>query len=114
MSPSDRSAHDARSTGVNRCTSSRLVANDGYYDAAWRRLVRYVLVRDNYECRIRLPGCTFRATSGDHIVTRAQGGARLDPLNVRAACVHCNSVRANMLRGGTTELPEHAGPSRQW
>lgn len=90
------------------------VANDGYYDAQWRKLVRFVLARDNRVCRIRLPGCTIVATTGDHIVPRHRGGARLDPLNVRAACQHCNSVRGNLTRRDEELEFGHEGPSRDW
>lgn len=83
------------------------------YDARWRALVRYVLVRDSFDCRIRLRGCTKVATTGDHIVPLAQGGAKLDPLNVRAACLHCNSVRGNLTKRAPA-IDLHLGPSRDW
>lgn len=61
------------------------------YDSAWQALVRYVLARDGYTCRLRRPGCEVTATTGDHVVPLARGGARLDPDNVVAACRRCNS-----------------------
>lgn len=58
---------------------------------AWRRVRLTVLERDGYLCQLRLPGCTVTATTVDHLVSRARGGAALDPNNLRAACTPCNS-----------------------
>jgi 5-methylcytosine-specific restriction endonuclease McrA len=69
---------------------------DTIHSPSWRRLVAYVLARDNYTCQINGPRCTTLATTGDHITPRAEGGRLLDPANVRAACRTCNS------RGGAT------------
>lgn len=77
---------------------------------AWRRIRLYVLARDNYECQIKLPGCTGHATAVDHIVPWRDGGAWLAPENLQAACVSCNSTRANKNRGMRKTLP----PSREW
>ncbi|WP_092543005.1 HNH endonuclease [Actinoplanes derwentensis] len=59
----------------------------------WRKVRDYVLQRDNYECQLKRPGCTQRATTGDHIVPLSKGGSLLDPNGIRAACHHCNSSR---------------------
>lgn len=60
------------------------------YDVAWQRLVKRVLARDNEVCWL----CgQAGATSGDHVVPLSRGGARLDPANVRAAHVECNSAK---------------------
>lgn len=59
------------------------------YDSAWRALVARVLHRDGYRCA----WCGGPATTGDHLVPLADGGARLDPGNVVAACLSCNSRR---------------------
>jgi 5-methylcytosine-specific restriction endonuclease McrA len=63
------------------------------YDRQWQRVRRMILVRDSFVCQIRDPGCTRVATTVDHIVELAAGGARLDPGNLRAACRRCNSSR---------------------
>lgn len=65
------------------------------YDSAWRRLVSHVVLpRDGYRCQIAMPGvCAGRANTGDHIVPLSQGGERLDPDNVQAACSPCNSSK---------------------
>ena len=75
----------------SRCAEHRFRQARGY-DADWERLRLAILRRDQWRCRIDGPGCTHRATSVDHIVPLALGGARLDPANVRAACRHCNSA----------------------
>lgn len=82
------------------------------YDApAWRKVRLFVLERDNYECRVRLPGCSEVATVADHIVPYLQGGAWYDPNNLRASCVGCNARRS---RGVTSEDPTPLPPSREW
>lgn len=82
------------------------------YDAAiWPKLRQFVLERDNYECRIQLPGCKKRAVTADHIVPYLQGGAWFEPLNLRAACTPCNVRRSN---GKEPEDPLPLGPSRDW
>jgi 5-methylcytosine-specific restriction endonuclease McrA len=57
-----------------------------------------ILARDSHACQIRGPRCTGVATQVDHVVALADGGAHLDPLNLRAACATCSRGRA----GGTT------------
>lgn len=49
-----------------------------------------ILERDGYECQIRDPGCVKVATEVDHIRPLSEGGAFLDPANLRAACRKCN------------------------
>jgi len=44
-------------------------------------------------CELRLPGCTGRADTVDHIVPLSRGGALFNPANWRAACRHCNCSR---------------------
>lgn len=78
----------------------------------------YVLNRDRWICRIRLPGCTDVATTADHIVSLDDGGAWYDPLNLRAACLHCNSLRGNITkqakRAGDTDGPRGLPLSPEW
>ena len=45
------------------------------YDHAWQQVRRIVLHRDRYECQIRGPRCTQRATEADHIVALAKAHA---------------------------------------
>lgn len=73
----------------------------------------FVLERDRHRCRIGYAGCTQTATEADHIVKVEDGGAWLDPFNLRAACKHCNVVRENKQRGTRNDgMPRHLGPSR--
>jgi 5-methylcytosine-specific restriction protein A len=73
-----------------------------FNDRSYRLLRLAILDRDGYLCRIRGPRCTTYATQVDHIVARADGGAMLDPANLRAACRRCNgwlaANRTNSLR----------------
>ena len=66
-----------------------------YQSAAWRAVRRRVLERDGKVCQIRLPGCRGVATAVDHIVELDDGGAELDPGNLQAACVPCNTAKRN-------------------
>jgi hypothetical protein len=62
----------------------------------WRTKVRpVVLQRDRYVCQWNYPGiCRGRATSVDHVVALAEGGAPYDLANLVAACGPCNSSRS--------------------
>jgi 5-methylcytosine-specific restriction endonuclease McrA len=67
---------------------------------AWRRLVAACLARDGYICRLTRDGhpCGAPATTADHVIPRAYGGAdRLD--NLQAACIPCNLRKGARLRG---------------
>jgi len=67
---------------------------------AWRRVVAFVLERDDHQCQLRYAGCTGVATQGDHRIHLASLGitrndpAALDPDNVQAACAHCHNVKS--------------------
>lgn len=70
--------------------------DDNYWlhTPVWRRTRLFVLDRDGWKCKIRGPKCLDWATEADHIISRADGGALLDPRNLRAACKPCNGGRA--------------------
>lgn len=68
-----------------------------YADVAWRKVRRYVLARDSHTCQIRGPHCRVHADAVDHIVAISAGGARLDPANLQAACITCNSSKRHGL-----------------
>lgn len=59
---------------------------------AWKPVVAAILKRDHYTCRLKLRGCTTRATLADHITPRAQGGTD-NPANLIAACAACNRAK---------------------
>lgn len=69
-----------------------------YGDRRWRIVRTAVLHRDGHRCQMRLDGCTEHATEVDHIVELVNGGDAYDPLNLRAACKHCNSSAGATLR----------------
>lgn len=89
------------------CESERQRAYDGQrgtaadrgYDHAWRAVRAQVLDRDRHVCKIGGPRCTGRATTVDHVVPLAAGGARLDPANLQAACVTCNAGKRDRVAG---------------
>jgi 5-methylcytosine-specific restriction endonuclease McrA len=83
---------------------------------AWRRLAREV-IRQEPLCWLRLPGCTIRSTTADHVIPLSQ---RPDLLLVRSmvrgACRHCNETRGNktidQLKKQRREVP--VLPHRKW
>lgn len=64
------------------------------FGSGWAAISRAVIARDDHECQLGLPGCTFVATCVDHITPRSLGGDN-DPANLRAACAFCNGSRGN-------------------
>lgn len=56
----------------------------------WKAQRSRVLQRDGYECQMRLPGCTGRATQVDHLAAWLPGQDVQDA-SLQAACAHCNS-----------------------
>ena len=86
------------------------------YDSRWQALRPAILERDGHLCQIQLPGCTGTATDVDHIVPIAEGGRRLDPDNLRAACGWCNNARRRGRNRALIRALEHeAGqPSPNW
>lgn len=64
-----------------------------YNTAAWRKVRRLILERDEYVCAIGLPGCRGKATQVDHIVPIRAGGDHFSPANLRASCDYCNTAR---------------------
>jgi 5-methylcytosine-specific restriction endonuclease McrA len=63
-----------------------------YDRAAWRRIRLAVLQRDGYQCQLRRPCCTGRATTVDHITPVSRGGVTSVETCV-AACRECNSSK---------------------
>lgn len=81
----------------------------------WRSLRLVVLERDEWKCRIRATGCTFKATEVDHIVPLSAGGPPYDPANLRASCLHCNRSRGG--RVGSQRVRETSSrypPALEW
>ena len=87
------------------------------YDHNWAKVRRFVLDRDHHQCRVCLSGCTGTATHVDHIMPLSEGGARLDPINLRASCQYCNlarnASRASQLADALMASGQSA-PSRSW
>ncbi len=59
----------------------------------WIRL-RDQVVREEPLCRLRLPGCTVRSTTADHIVPRSRRpDLEMVRTNLRGSCRSCNLRR---------------------
>ncbi len=93
------------------------------YDHTWQQIRPGILARDNYTCQIAGPKCTIHASHVDHIIPINEGGQRLDPTNLRAACATCNIGRTSRrqadlaneaLRQRKTPPTTPPTPSRDW
>lgn len=79
-----------------------------------RRVRAAILQRDRRRCHY----CGQPANTVDHLKPLAEGGSRLDPRNLAAACEHCNKSRGGQL-GRQRQLTRYghvppAGPRRTW
>lgn len=83
------------------------------YDHNWVKVRPAILARDG-RCMVGGPRCTGAAEEVDHIVPLIEGGARLDPDNLRASCRPCNAGRYNRrVAQLTAALADTAAPSAQ-
>lgn len=67
---------------------------DPFYESPeWRALASAVKALRNWRCEECGRDCSAnrRTLHVDHVVERKDGGADLDPLNVRALCVGCHN-----------------------
>lgn len=82
--------------------------------SAWRLVRAYVLARDGHCCQMPRDGrpCGRWADTVDHIVPLADGGAMLNPSNLRAACKSCNCAAGARL--ANTRRRYHLGSRRIW
>jgi len=55
-----------------------------------------IFERDNYECQLKLDGCTKKAECCDHLVPVSCGGLSTEE-NLVAACNHCNLKKSNKI-----------------
>lgn len=62
------------------------------FGSGWSTIRAKVIKRDGGICQLQLDGCTYTATTADHIVRRRDGGDA-SMSNLRAACRSCNSKR---------------------
>lgn len=70
----------------------------------WRSL-RDQVVDEEPTCRLRLIGCTYWSTTGDHIVTvKARPDLALVRSNVRGSCESCNRIRGTQSLEAITHL----------
>lgn len=62
--------------------------------AAWDRLRRRILKRDNRECQLGGPNCLETASQVDHVVPISQGGTD-DEDNLASACRQCHMEKSS-------------------
>lgn len=62
------------------------------YGSKWQSLSKQIIERDGGVCQLQFSGCTFRATTTDHVISKSMGGTD-DPSNLVAACRACNSSK---------------------
>ena len=82
------------------------------YGGDWPKVRLRILQRDRHRCQL----CGGRANCVDHILPIRAGGARLDPRNLRACCLACNSrlAREREERERNGRAPTVAKPRRVW
>jgi len=61
------------------------------YDNDWKIIRQKILVRDGMVCNYCQKIMSKAEATVDHIVPLSRGGARLDPNNLVACCLSCNS-----------------------
>jgi len=59
-------------------------------------LRKFIFTRDNYECKIKMAGCTTLAEEIDHIIPRSKGGLTI-PENLQASCKNCNRKKSSTI-----------------
>lgn len=84
-----------------------------YNNRKWKIIRAAALARAGYQCELRLPGCTGRATQGDHVLGLEDGGDPFSLSNTQAACRSCNIAKENNRRLVRTAATIHE-PSRTW
>ncbi len=95
LGPVGRAERCPQLSDQRRCPKHRTRRALGF-DEQYDRNRPIVLMRDRYTCQLRLPGCTTRATTVDHVVPRSEGGKSLMS-NLVAACGSCNRAKSNQL-----------------
>jgi 5-methylcytosine-specific restriction protein A len=110
--PDNQHHKDHDDQGAFDIHDPHLPMTEAVYNGAWPRVRREVLKRDDYRCQIAGPNCKGKATEVDHIVPWDEGGARLDPRNLRSVCRPCHNSRKR--RRLVVVKPEQAIPSREW
>jgi hypothetical protein len=62
----------------------------------WRAISR-TTVHAHPICHLRLPGCTVRSTTADHIIPASlRPDLFFEPSNTKGACRNCNDLRRNV------------------
>lgn len=74
------------------------VADPFYLSGEWRALASACKRRAGWRCEECGVQARGRGLIADHIVEIKDGGARLDPSNVRALCARCHQVKTAKAR----------------
>lgn len=81
-------------------------AGSSYSDSLYRQN-RLKAIRREPACHWRLPGCTGRSTTGDHVIPLSRGGTH-ELQNLVGACRSCNEKR-----GGAEGRATQKGKARR-
>jgi 5-methylcytosine-specific restriction endonuclease McrA len=87
----------------------RTVHQSAYASSEYRRNRELALTREPI-CHWRLPGCTGRSTTADHVIPLARGGTN-ELVNLVGACRRCNEQRGGA--EGRTTIKRDAERRRQ-
>jgi len=71
----------------------RASASSRGYDYEWKIVRKKILARDGMVCNYCQRTMAPAEATVDHVVPLSKGGARLDPANLVACCLKCNSSK---------------------
>lgn len=72
---------------------------DRFYNSPeWRRLASSAKAGAGHRCQTCGAEASGRGLIADHVVEIRDGGARLDPMNVRVLCATCHQIKTAKVR----------------
>ena len=79
----------------NRIEPPAKAVDPFYRSTDWVLLARAIKAQRGYRCEACDRDCSDnrRALIADHVIERRDGGADLDPLNVRLMCLPCHNAK---------------------
>jgi 5-methylcytosine-specific restriction endonuclease McrA len=84
-----------------------------YAQRLYLRNRQVVIAAAGGQCQLRLPGCTGKATTADHIIAVSAGGGN-EADNLRAACKPCNSRLGAGITNDRKRARHIGSRSRDW
>lgn len=86
-----------------RTPSPPKTAEPFYQSREWKALVARLVAERGRRCEAC--GATGQRLIGDHVVERKDGGAELDPANIRLLCLPCHNRKTAQARAERLAAP---------